>query len=36
MIPVLPRLVAATIGLYAPFVGARMLGLLVREHIEEL
>jgi DNA-directed RNA polymerase subunit RPC12/RpoP len=36
MIPVLPRLVASTLGLYAPFTAARMLGLLVREHVEEL
>lgn len=36
MIPLFPRLVATTIGLYAPFTAARMLGLLVREHAEEL
>ncbi len=36
MIPFLPRLVAATLALYAPFTAARMLGLLVREHVEDL
>jgi len=36
MIPVLPRIVATVLGLYAPFTAARMLGLLMREHAEEL
>jgi hypothetical protein len=38
MIPLLPSFLASTLGLglYAPFVIARMLGLLVREHAEDL
>jgi DNA-directed RNA polymerase subunit RPC12/RpoP len=36
VIPILPRLVATTLTLYAPFTAARMLGLLVREHAEDL
>jgi hypothetical protein len=36
MVPVLPKLLASVLALVAPFTGARMLGLLVREHVEEL
>ena len=36
VVPLLPKLVASTLGLYAPLTAARMLGLLVREHVEEL
>jgi len=35
-IPILPTIVARVLGLYAPAVMARQLGLLVREHGEEL
>ena len=36
MVPLLPKVVTSTLGVYAPLTAGRMLGLLVREHVEEL